>query len=165
MAERPSATMNSGERELIITRVFDAPPGLVFKAWTEPERLARWSGPRGFTTVSSTMDLRPGGAYRACIRSPEGADHCMRGVYREIVEPERLVFTFAWEEADGTPGREMLVTVSFAEHEGKTRMTFHQALFESVADRDGHRDGWSSSFDMLAEYLADLATDQVEDPA
>ncbi len=89
----------------------------------------------------------------------------MRGVYREIVEPERLVFTFVWEEADGTPGREMLVTVSLAEHDGKTRMTFHQALFESVEDRDGHRDGWSSSFDVLAEYLADLAEVQAEDPA
>ena len=165
MATRASGAADSRERELLITRVFDAPRGLVFKAWTEPERLARWSGPRGFTLVSCTMDLRPGGAYRTCIRSPEGTDHCTRGVYREIVEPERLVFTFAWEEADGTPGREMLVTVTFAEHGGKTTMTFHQARFESVADRDGHQDGWSSSFDVLAEYLADVAEGRAEDPA
>jgi uncharacterized protein YndB with AHSA1/START domain len=154
MAARRSDDTPSTERELTITRVFDAPPGLVFKAWTEPERLVRWSGPEGFTTTSCAMDVRPGGSYRSCIRSPEGTDHCMQGVYREIAEPERLVFTFAWEDAEGRPGREMLVTVTFAEDDGKTRMTFHQAVFESVEDRDGHREGWSSSFDLLEAYLA-----------
>ena len=154
MTARSSDTTESAERELIITRIFDAPPSLVFKAWTEPERVVRWSGPEGFTTTSCTMDVRPGGSYRSCIRSPEGTDHCMQGVYREIVEPERLVFTFAWEDAEGRPGREMLVTVTFAAHGGKTRMTFHQALFESIEDRDGHEEGWNSSFDLLADYLA-----------
>jgi uncharacterized protein YndB with AHSA1/START domain len=155
MTARRSDDTPSAERELTITRVFDAPPGLVFKAWIEPERLARWSGPEGFTVTSCAMDVRPGGSYRSCIRSPEGTDHCMRGVYREIAEPERLVFTFAWEDAEGRPGREMLVTVTFAEDDGKTRMTFHQAVFESVEDRDGHREGWSSSFDLLEAYLAE----------
>jgi uncharacterized protein YndB with AHSA1/START domain len=99
------------------------------------------------------MDVRVGGTYRACIRAPEGTDHWMQGVYREIVEPERLVFTFAWEDADGQPKLQTLVTVTFAEQAGKTQMTFHQATFESVESRDSHQTGWSECFDRLAVYL------------
>ena len=161
MASQHAAAANRAERELVITRVFDAPRPLVFKAWTEPARMARWTGPRGFTVTSSTVDVRPGGAYRTCLRSPEGRDHCMRGGYREVVAPERLVFSFDWEEPDGTPGREMLITVTFADHDGKTRMTFHQARFDSIRDRDEHGEGWNSSFDRLDEYLIQAQ----EDPA
>ncbi len=113
-------------------------------------------GPSGFTATFCEMDARPGGTYRACIRSPEGKDYWMQGVYREIVEPERLVFTFAWEDEKGEPGYETLVTVTFTEHEGKTQLTFHQAVFESVAERDSHHEGWSSCFDRLETYLAKL---------
>jgi uncharacterized protein YndB with AHSA1/START domain len=140
--------------ELAITRVFDAPRGLVFKVWTQPEHLVRWWGPRGFTTPSCRMDVRPGGPYRTCIRSPDGKEHWMRGAYREIVEPERLVFTFAWEDDAGRPGHETLVSVTFAEHDGKTKLTFRQAVFESVADRDSHQEGWSECLDRLGAYLA-----------
>ncbi len=80
----------------------------------------------------------------------------MQGVYREIVEPDRIVFTFAWEDEKGEPGHETLVTVTFAEHDGKTKLTFHQAVFESIADRDSHREGWSECFDRLEAYLAEL---------
>jgi uncharacterized protein YndB with AHSA1/START domain len=139
--------------ELSITRVFDAPPSLVFKVWTSREHLLRWWGPRDFTTQSFDMDFRPGGAWRACIRSPNGKDHIMRGVYREIVEPQRIVFTFAWEH-NGKPGHQTLVTVTFTEHHGKTRLTFHQATFESIADRDSHLGGWGELLDRLAAYLA-----------
>ena len=114
MAERSSAAIESTERELVITRVLDAPRRLVFKAWTEPERVVRWWGPQGFTMPSCKMDVRPGGAFRFCMRSPDGADHWLQGVYREIVEPERLVLTWAWEDAEGKPGHETQVTVSFA---------------------------------------------------
>ena len=96
---RSSAAGETAQRELVITRVFDAPRALVFKAWTEPDRLVRWWGPQGFTTPFCTMDLRPGGAVRFCMRSPEGTDHWLQGVYREIVAPERLVCTWAWEDA------------------------------------------------------------------
>lgn len=154
MTAQSSAAGSSGDRELVITRVFDAPRGLVFKAWAEPERLVRWWGPRGFTTTSCTVDVRLGGAWRICMRSSEGVDYWTQGVYREVVEPERLVFTYAWEDAEGKPGREMLVTVTFADHGGKTEMAFHQAIFESAEDRDGHEEGWSECFDLLAEYLA-----------
>lgn len=153
MATRLSPA-EAAQRELVITRVFDAPRSLVFKAWTEPERVMCWLGPKGFTALEFEMDLRPGGAWRSRMRSPEGTEYANGGIVREIVEPERLVFTFAWDDEDGKPGREMLVAITFAEREGGTEMTFTQAVFESAEDRDGHREGWGESFDRLAEYLA-----------
>ena len=154
MAERSSAAIESTERELVITRVLDAPRRLVFKAWTEPERVVRWWGPQGFTMPSCKMDVRPGGAFRFCMRSPDGTDHWLQGVYREIVEPERLVLTWAWEDAEGKPGHETQVTVSFAEHGAKTKLTLHQAVFETATARDSHQGGWTSSLDRLAEYAS-----------
>lgn len=142
------------ERTLVITRVFDAPRPLVFRAWTQPEHIVRWWGPKGFTLTACEMDFRPGGAFRFSMRSPEGTDYPHRGVYREIVEPERLVFTWAWENENGDPGHETLVTLNFAEQEGKTRLTFRQAVFETVADRDSHEGGWTECLDCLADYLA-----------
>jgi len=148
-AEAPKADL-----ELIITRIFDAPRYLVFKAWSEPDRAMRWWGPQGFTTAHCEMDVHPGGAYRVCMRSPEGTEHWQRGVCREVVEPERLVFTFAWEDAEGRPGHETIVTVSFAEYGLKTRLTLNQAVFETVTARDLHQGGWASALDCLADYLA-----------
>jgi uncharacterized protein YndB with AHSA1/START domain len=154
MAERTNVAAKTDERELVITRVFDAPPRLVFKAWTEPEHLVRWWGPRGFTTPSCKMDVRPGGAFRFCMRSPEGVDHWLQGTYREIVDPERLVCTWAWEDADGKLGPETLLTVTLAEHRGKTKLTLHQAVFESVAARASHEGGWTEALERLAQALA-----------
>ena len=154
MAARTSPAAETAKPELVITRVFDAPPRLVFKAWTEAERLVCWWGPKGFTMPSCKMDVRPGGAFRVCMRSPEGTDHWLQGVYCEIVEPERLVFTWAWEDAEGKPGHETLVTVNFAEHGAKTRLTLHHAVFESVNARNEHQSGWVSCLDRFAEYLA-----------
>jgi uncharacterized protein YndB with AHSA1/START domain len=153
MDARSSAAAQTEDRELVITRVFDAPRGLVFKAWTEPGRLARWWGPRGFTTPVCEMDVRPGGAFRFGMRSPQGTNHWLRGVFREIVAPERLVCTWAWEDEEGKPGHETLLTVTFADHDGKTRLVLRQAVYESVTSRDAHRDGWGSGLDCLAEYL------------
>ncbi len=149
-----NAATESADRLLTITRIFDAPRALVFKAWTAPERLMRWWGPRGFTMTSCEIDLRPGGAYRFHLRSPEGTEHRTRGVFREIIEPERLVMTRAWVDAEGKPGHETLLTLSLADQGGKTKLTLHQAIFESVTARDLHQGGWSSSLDCLAEYLA-----------
>jgi len=149
------AAQQPEERVLVIERIFDAPRGLVFKAWTEPERMVRWFGPRGFTSTILKADFRAGGAYRFHMRSPEGTDHWMQGVYREVVEPERLVSSCAWADAQGKPTRpETLLTVTFEEHKGKTKLTLNQAVFESVTARDLHNGGWSSSMDRLAEYLA-----------
>ena len=145
------------ERVLAITRVFDAPRSLVFKCWTDPAHGTRWSGPRGFTATHIEGDLRPGGAWRACLRRDgTGEELWQGGVYREVVEPERLVFTFAWDDENGRRGHETLVTVTFAERDGKTEMNFRQAVFDTVEQRDGHREGWNSAFDRLGEYVAQL---------
>jgi len=151
--DRPAGA-SAAERELVITRILDAPRELVFKAWTEPDRAIRWWGPRGFTTAHYELDFRPDGAYRVCMRSPEGTEHWQRGVCREVVEPERLVFTFAWEDSEGKPGHETLVTVTLAEFGAKTKLTLHQAVFETVTARDLHQGGWASALEWLAEYLA-----------
>jgi uncharacterized protein YndB with AHSA1/START domain len=138
----------------VITRVFDAPRELVFKAWTEPERILQWLGPRGFTATEFEMDTKPGGAWHSRMHSPDGKPYANGGNILEAIEPERLVFTFAWDDEDGRPGREMLITITLADLGGRTEMTFHQAVFEDIEDRDGHRGGWSESFDKLAAYLA-----------
>jgi uncharacterized protein YndB with AHSA1/START domain len=144
------------ERALVLSRVFDAPRELVYKVWTQPEHLARWWGPRGFTLISYKTDLRVGGSYRFGTRSPEGTEHWARGIYREVVPPERLVMTHAWEHPDGKPKHETMMTLTFAEKGDRTKLTLKQTLFESVTSRDLHRGGWSSTLDMLGEYLATL---------
>jgi len=151
------ASTSTAERELVVTRVINAPRRLVFKAWTQPEHVARWWGPQGFTTTYCNMDIREGGAYRFCMRSPQGTDHWKRGIYREIVEPERIVFTFAWENPDGTLGHELLTTVTFVEQGTKTLLTLRQKVFETVEQCDSHREGWTSTFGRFADYVSTLA--------
>jgi uncharacterized protein YndB with AHSA1/START domain len=142
------------DRVLKITRVFDAPRSLVFKAWTESEHMARWWGPRGFKSTVLKNDLRPGGAYRIHMLGPDG-DHWTQGVYREVVPPERLVMVGSWADAHGNPTRpETTLTLLFDELNGKTKLTLHNAVFESVTARDLHQGGWTSALDCLAEYLA-----------
>jgi uncharacterized protein YndB with AHSA1/START domain len=145
--------------DLTITRVFDAPRELVFEVWTNPDHLAKWWGPTGFTAGSVTVKLTEGGGWRTCIRDDaNGVELWSRGVYHEITPPERLVFSFAWEEPQGTPGHDTLVTVTFADRDGRTEMTFHQAIFETVESRDGHVSGWTASFDDLTAYLKEIDT-------
>jgi uncharacterized protein YndB with AHSA1/START domain len=100
------------------------------------------------------MDVRPGGTFRVCMRSPEGIEHWKQGIYREVVERERLVFTFAWEDAEGKPSHQTLVTVTFSERGDKTELTLRQAVFETVEARDNHQRGWTSTLERFAEYLA-----------
>lgn len=145
----------SAELDLVITRVFDAPRDLVFSCWTEREHLEHWEGaPQGFTVTTVEMDLRPGGRYRLCMRSAEGVDHWLQGVYREVVAPDRLVFTHAWLDAAGKPGKDTLVTITFTSRGNKTELTLCQTGFSSTESRDGHNQGWSSTLDRFAEYLA-----------
>jgi len=154
MSARNKPVAEADDRVLTITRVFDAPRELVFKVWSAPEHLARWWGPRGFTVLFFEADVRPGGGFRFGIRSPEGTEHWARGIYREVERPARLVFTTAWEDSEGKAQHETLVTLSFTEEKGKTRLSFRQALFESANARDLHEGGWSSTLDLLVEYLA-----------
>jgi len=145
--------------ELVIRRIFDAPRRLVFDAWTDPEHLARWWGPQGFTIIACKAEVRPGGVWHRTMRSPEGNVIRKHGVYREIVVPERLVFTYVSDDAEGNPGPPTLVTVTFADGGGKTRLTLRQTLFESAAARDAHHVGWTSCLERFAEYLAKRAVD------
>jgi uncharacterized protein YndB with AHSA1/START domain len=146
------------ERELVMTRVFDAPRDLVFDALTKPELLKRWVVPRGWSLAVCEIDLRVGGAWRFVSRRPNGKEVGQRGVYRDIVRPERLVNTESWE--DWNPG-EVLVTTVLAEQGGKTMLT-STLLFPSQEVRDtllksGMTSGAAESYDKLAECLASMA--------
>jgi uncharacterized protein YndB with AHSA1/START domain len=163
---RNSEATNTGARDLVITRIFDAPRELVWKAWTEPEHFKRWWGPKDYTSPVCEIDLREGGKYLYCMRSPEGRDYWSTGVYREIVPMERIVCTdsFADEKGNpvpashyGMPGdwpQELLVTVTFEDHEGKTKMTLRHAGIPSGTMGDNAEAGWNESFDKLAQHLA-----------
>ena len=154
MSAQSTPIIVPAERVLTITRVFDAPRELLFKTWTDPRHAMNWWGPTDYPVTHVEMDVRPGGAWRNCLTSTEtGKELWQGGVYREVVPPARLVFTFAWDD-DGGRGPETLVTVTFADEGGKTRMTFRQEPFQSVENRDGHRGGWTSSFDRLDAFLA-----------
>ena len=154
MATVADAAALSAERELVITRTFEAPRRLGFKMWTEPEHLVRWWGPRGFATISSRMNVRPGGIWSRSMRAPDGRIIRKSGVYREIVAPERLVLTYVTDDAEGNSGPETLVTVTFTDLGGKTRLTLHQVAFQSVVARDDHRRGWTGALERLAKHLS-----------
>jgi len=154
-------------RELTITRIFDAPRDLVWKAWTDPEYLRGWWGPKYFTAPVAEIDLRVGGKYLNCMRSPEGTDYWSTGVYREIVHMERLVYSDSFADEQGNvvpashyemPGEwplEMLVTVTFEESGGKTVMNLRHEGLPAGEMLDSCRLGWNESFDKLAEILTD----------
>jgi uncharacterized protein YndB with AHSA1/START domain len=143
--------------DLGINRVFAAPRDLVFRLWTDPAHLIHWWGPRGFRTLHCEVDLRPGGAWRIKSRAPDGMEFFSYGVFHEIVSPERLVFSHSFDFPGKPLGPSTLVTLRFLEENGKTRIAFHQGIFETIADRDGHQEGWSSAFDLIDDYLRTLA--------
>jgi len=141
----------SKERELVITRTFDAPRRLVFAAWSKPENLAHWWGPKGFTLPKCEVDFRPGGLFHFVMRGPDGKDYPFRGSYLEIVEPERIVFQGVIHDE---PGHQVWTTVTFAEENGKTHLTVQQTYsFESDATR-GAPDGWKQTLERLADFVA-----------
>lgn len=143
------------QRVLVLTRLLAAPRSLVFKVWTQPEHLARWWGPNNFTLPFCEVDFREGGAYKFCMRAPDGSDHWVWGSYCEIVEPERLAFTWHRTQvpAEENPWATTLVTVTFAEQAGKTLLTLHQATFQKTEERDEHQGGWTECLDRLATYV------------
>jgi uncharacterized protein YndB with AHSA1/START domain len=151
-AKRPA------NRELVITRIFDAPRSLVFKMWTDPTHMAQWWGPRGFTNPVCDMDVRPGGAIRIVMRGPGGADYPMTGLFNEIVAPERLVLTTAVDDADGNRVLEAHNTVTFAEHGGKTTLTVRARIVKATAAAApmlaGMEAGWGQSLERLAAHVA-----------
>ncbi len=153
-----SSAALSREREVTITRIFDAPREVVFKAWTDPKQLAKWFGPKGFTNPVCEADARVGGAWHIVMRSPNGTEHPCGGVYREVVAPERLVFTNIATDKDGNPILDGLTTVIFAEHGGKTKLTLQTratAVVEYATEHlKGMEAGWTQTLERLAEELA-----------
>ena len=143
---------NVADNELSIVRTFNAPPSVVFALWTSAEHMRRWMGPKDFTCPKMAVDLRVGGRYRGMISSAQHGENWFGGIYREIVPDKRLVFTFTWENDGPSAGLEMVVTITFEEHDGKTVQTFHQAPFRTVERRDSHVGGWSEAFDKQAVY-------------
>ncbi len=158
MADKQGATFSlklTADRAIVMTRIFDAPRKLVFEAFTKPEHVAHWWGPRSSTMSLCEMDFRPGGVWRFVVREPDGGEYGFKGMYREIAAPERLVQTFEFE---GMPGHVAVETLTFEERDGKTKLT-NTIMYASAEDRDGHVDsgmeaGARETLDRLAEYLA-----------
>jgi uncharacterized protein YndB with AHSA1/START domain len=155
-------------KEVLITRVFNAPRDLVFRAWSESESLKRWYAPQGCSITACTVDFRPGGRFLTCIRTPDGMDCWCAGVYREIVRPERIVCSMHMADEGGNfvePAkshlaqypdwpREMVLTLTFEDLGAKTKLTLHQTVSEELAKRTGAYPSWLSMFDRLDRELA-----------
>ncbi len=151
------ATETPAKQELVLTRVFNAPRALVWKAWTDPKHLAQWWGPHHFTNPLCEIDVRAGGVIRIVMRGGDGVVYPMAGVYLEIVEPERIVFTSGALDQTGKMIFEFLNTVMLAEKGGKTTLTLESRLMKSSAEAkpylSGHKAGWGQSSERLAAHL------------
>ena len=176
MDTKSSSAVEPEEWEIVLTRVFDLPRELVFKAWTGPKHLAQWWGPKGFTNPLCELDVRPGGSIRIHMCGPDGILYPMTGVYQEIMEPVRLVFTSAALDKEGNPILELLNTVTFAEHSGKTTLTTKARVVKTTPEGapylEGSEAGWTQSLERLGNLLASTystrrrkLTQRTEDPA
>lgn len=155
------------DAEIVLTRDFDAPRETVFRAWTDPAWLARWWGPAGFTTPHCEVDLRVGGRFHFCMRSPEGQEYWGLGIYREIVPPERIVYDDSFADEAGNPVEPSRygvgddhpvvarVEITFEERDGGTRVILRHELAASVSARDGAMHGWGEMLDRLAGELTE----------
>jgi len=150
----------------ILTRIFNAPRALVWKAWTDPKLVAEWWGPQEFTNPRCEWDARPGGKILVHMHGPKGSifdfDMPMNGVFHEVVSPRKLVFTSrALQDANGNDQLETLVTISLDEIGGKTKLTLHVIVIKSstaVAGAfAGMEQGWSQSFEKLIDLLEEIA--------
>ena len=152
--------------EVVVTRVFDAPREMVFRAFTEAGQMQQWFAPKGFTTPFCEVDARPGGLMRCCLRSPEGKEYWGRGIYQEVVPPERIVYLDAFTDPEGNlvaptyygmsadhPG-EALVTITFDDLGGRTRVTLRHAIGAHVPERAGTEQGWTEMLEKLGEYVS-----------
>lgn len=145
----------AGSHTVNAVRLLDAPRERVFAAWTRAEHLAHWFGPRGFTIHSCEADPRPGGVFRLCMRSPDGMDYWVRGAYREVVAPERLVVQCCADDAAGVQRLDEIITVQLADEGGRTRLTLHATASgtgpEAAKMLQGMERGWSETLDRLRE--------------
>ena len=152
------ASTNISDREIIISRIFGAPRELVWEAWTNPEHVVQWWGPNGFTTTIEKMDFRVGGVWKHVMHGPDGTDYPNISVFKEIVKPERIVYSHGGGKQGG-PGVHFLSTWTFEALGNQTRLTMH-GVFDSPADRDlvvkeyGAIEGGKQTLARLAEFLA-----------
>ena len=145
----PRNNPSSTPAELILHREFNAPCSLVFACWIENRHLQHWSAPHGFTMPHAEGKAETGGHYRVCMQKPDGSQIWLHGVYQEVVPNKKLVMTHVWEQEDGSPGEETLVTVLFEDLGGKTRMTMIQSGFPTEALREEHGRGVPRALDRL----------------
>ena len=138
----------SEDRVLRLERVFSATPDKVYAAWTTPDTLAKWWGPEGTTMASHSFDASEGGNYRATMRVPDGSEHTVTGVFRELVPNRRVVLTWAWEQ-EGKRGHETEIRVDLEPKGDGTLMRFEQSVFADTDQRDKHNQGWTSTFNRL----------------
>lgn len=157
---RISATKESSEWDLVMTRVFDAPRDVVFKAWTDTRQVAQWWGPNGFTNPVCELDVREGGAMRIEMRAPNGVVYPMTGVFEEIAAAERLVFISSALDDKGNSMFAVLNTVTFVEQHGKTELTLQARVIKATAQApqylQGMRAGWTQSLDRLGAHLPSM---------
>jgi len=158
-SKSPVAT---SDREIIITRDFDAPRELVWEAWTNPEHVVKWWGPHGFTTTIEEMNVRPGGIWKHVMHGPDGTDYPNKSIFTEVVKPERIVFTHGGAK-EGGPETEFVATWSFdALDEGKTRVTIRM-VFPTAEQRDkvvkayGAIEGGKQTLERLAQRLTEMS--------
>ncbi|MHB1006307.1 MAG: SRPBCC family protein [Chloroflexota bacterium] len=159
MTERDNSVTQATKRELVITRVINAPRKVVFKAWTDPKQVTQWWGPFGFTIPVCEMDFRSGGSFLIHMRGPDGVVYPDKGIFDEIVEPERLVFTdSAIEDESGNPHLVVHTTVTFADQGGKTKLTLRAVVVKATPEAEGALSGmeagWAQSLAKLAELLS-----------
>ena len=143
--------------EILIEHVFDAPRELVWKAWTDPEHVAKWWGPQGMTTRVDELDLRPGGRWRYVMMAPDGSEYPQKGVFREIVPPETIVTSAEFEVGAEGPHK-VILTYRFDDLGDKTKLTMRSGMYLPMSEQEqmGVIEGWNSNFDSLDDYLATL---------
>ena len=143
--------------EILIEHVFDAPRELVWKAWTDPEHVAKWWGPHGMTTRVDELDLRPGGRWRYVMMAPDGSEYPQKGVFREIVPPETIVTSAEFEVGAEGPHK-VILTYRFDDLGDKTKLTMRSGMYLPMSEQEqmGVIEGWNSNFDSLDDYLATL---------
>lgn len=141
-------------QELVIVRDLRAPRERVFLAWTDPRQAVLWWAPQDCTPLSCRMDVRPGGRWHRTMRVPDGGVITKYGVYREVAAPERLVFTYGTEYADGSVDPETLVSVTLVEQGDGTRLTLRHWAFGSEESRRSHEGGWTSALTRFATFIA-----------
>jgi uncharacterized protein YndB with AHSA1/START domain len=138
-------------RTLRLERFIPSSPNELFTLWIEPEHVARWWAPDGYKAAVHDLDVRPGGRWRIVLRGSGGRELAMGGFYHIVEPPQRLAFSWTWEEEPGTRGSETEVTVSFEPVQGGTRLVLVHQNFHSKDARDRHSVGWSASFDRLTD--------------